>query len=108
MKTPLNDISAAELMVKLANGENVHLLDVREPIEFHTYNIGGQNLPLGILSNSLDDLAYNKEEEIVVICQRGIRSETGRRILAAAGYSKVYNLTGGLLAYRRITEQNII
>ena len=108
MKTQLSDITAAELKEKLAKGEEIHLLDVREPIEFHTYNIGGQNLPLGALSNNLDDLAYNKEEEIVVVCQRGIRSETGRRILVAAGYSKVYNLTGGLLAYRRIIEQNTI
>ena len=108
MKTQLSDITATELKEKLAKGEEIRLLDVREPIEFHTYNIGGQNLPLGTLSNTLDDLTYNKEEEIIVICQRGIRSETARRILAAAGYSKVYNLTGGLLAYRRITEQNII
>jgi rhodanese-related sulfurtransferase len=104
MKHPLSDISAAELKEKLGKGEDIHLLDVREQLEFHTYNIGGQNLPLGNLSRSLEDLDYNKDDEIVVICQRGLRSETGRRILAAAGYTRVYNLEGGLLAYRRITE----
>jgi rhodanese-related sulfurtransferase len=97
-----NDISATELKEKLTNGTSVHLIDVREQLEFHTFNIGGDNIPLGTLPDQLEELEDLKDKEIVVICQRGIRSETARRILASAGYKHVRNLTGGLLAYQRI------
>lgn len=104
MKRLLNDITAAELKQRLENKESVALLDVREQLEYFTYNIGGDNVPLGNLLKGIDDLDYNKEEEIVVICQRGIRSETACKQLALAGFTKVRNLSGGLLAYRRIVE----
>ncbi|MFD2164308.1 rhodanese-like domain-containing protein [Paradesertivirga mongoliensis] len=98
-----NDISAEELKEKLSKGKSPHLIDVREELEYHTFNIGGQNIPLGTLSAAFDELDYQKDAEIVVICQRGIRSETARRLLVSAGYKNVKNLTGGLLAYRRVS-----
>ena len=104
MKHPLNDVSASELKEKLDKNLTLNIIDVREELEFHTYNIGGENVPLGNLSREIDELDYNKNDEIIVICQRGIRSETARRTLASMGYTNVRNLTGGLLAYRRITE----
>lgn len=98
-----NDISATELKEKLSQADSVLLIDVREHLEYHTFNIGGENIPLGHFSQIFEELDYSKDEEIVVICQRGIRSETARRLLVSAGYKNVRNLTGGLLAYRRIT-----
>ena len=98
-----NDISAIEFKEKLSQGASVHLLDVREEIEFHTFNLGGKNIPLGKLALSLEELDDIKNDEIVVICQRGIRSETARRLLVSAGFKHVKNLTGGLLALRKIT-----
>ena len=98
-----SDISASELREKLKNGK-VNILDVREHLEYYTYNIGGQNLPLGSLADRIEDLEYTKDDEVVVICQRGIRSETARLILASSGFINARNLTGGLLAYRKITE----
>lgn len=97
-----NDISPAELKEKLSQQKSIHLIDVREILEYHTFNIGGNNIPLGVLPGTLEDLEYDKEDEIVVICQRGIRSETARRLLVSAGYSNVKNLTGGLLAYMKL------
>jgi rhodanese-related sulfurtransferase len=97
------DISATELKEKITQAQPVALLDVREQLEYHTFNIGGENIPLGTLTENLNDLDYNKDDEIVVICQRGIRSETARRLLVSAGYTNVRNLTGGLIAYRRTT-----
>ncbi|MEJ6978869.1 rhodanese-like domain-containing protein [Pedobacter sp. P351] len=104
MKHPFsNDISAIELKEKLSQDDSVLLIDVREQLEFHTFNIGGENIPLGTLPEMIGELDYHKDYEIVVICQRGIRSETARRLLVSAGYKNVKNLTGGLLAYRRIS-----
>lgn len=95
------DIGVEELQDRLAKGDQIRLLDVREELEFHTFNIGGVNIPLGSLPTLLEDLEWEKDEEIVVICQRGIRSETGCRILKRAGYTTARNLEGGLLAWRK-------
>ena len=96
------DISAAELKQRYANSETVTILDVREELEFNTFNIGGNNIPLGNLLRSIDELDYNKQQEIIVICQRGLRSETARRVLEQHGYMNVKNLSGGLLAWRKL------
>ncbi|MEO8794243.1 MAG: rhodanese-like domain-containing protein [Daejeonella sp.] len=98
------NITAGELKAKLSNSESVKILDVREELEFHTFNIGGENIPLGILLREIEDLDYTKEEEIIVVCQRGLRSETARRALASHGFANVKNLSGGLLAWRRFVE----
>ncbi len=97
-----NNISAAELKEKLLNGKQFSLIDVREELEFHTMNIGGENIPLGKLTRIIDELEYSKDQELVMICQRGIRSETARRLLVSAGFENVKNLIGGLLAYNRL------
>lgn len=95
------DISVEELQKRLQNQENIKLLDVRETLEFHTFNIGGTNIPLGQLPSVLEELDWDYQDEVVVICQRGIRSETGCRILKMAGFTTTRNLTGGLLAWRK-------
>lgn len=96
------DISVSQLKEKIAQGKPIHIIDVREPIEYHTFNIGGENIPLYILFESSEVLNHDKNQETVLICQRGIRSETARRLLVSAGYKNVKNLTGGLLAYTKI------
>jgi len=98
-----NYISAAELKEKLSKDVNTFLLDVREPIEYHTFNIGGKNIPLGNLTEQLEGLKSKVQDEVIVICQHGIRSETARLLLVDAGFKKVRNLTGGLVQYRRMS-----
>ncbi|WP_423146133.1 rhodanese-like domain-containing protein [Rubrolithibacter danxiaensis] len=95
------NISAKELKEKIDLKSKLTILDVREELEYHTFNIGGKNIPLGKLPVVLEDLDYEKSEEIIVVCQRGLRSATAQKILQAAGYVNTKNLQGGLLAYRR-------
>lgn len=95
-------INATELLTRINNGEHLNLLDVRETIEYHTYNIGGNNIPLPKLEQSINELGYNKTDEIIVICKVGLRSETAQTILLQNGYQNVKNLTGGLLALRKL------
>ena len=97
-----NNINAAELATRLQNNQQVTLLDVREVIEYHTYNIGGDNIPLSKLPGSLAQLAYNKTDEIIVICKAGLRSQTALSILQQNGYTNVRNLTGGLMALQKL------
>ena len=100
----MSPISATEFMNRLTNGEPMNLLDVREEIEFATYNIGGKNIPLSILPHSLNQLTYNKTDEIVVICKIGLRSETARLLLNQSGYQNARNLSGGLIAIQKLHQ----
>jgi rhodanese-related sulfurtransferase len=72
----MSQIDAATLQQRIQNGETLNLLDVREAIEYHTFNIGGQNIPVGKLKQNINSIIYNKTDEIIVICSAGIRSET--------------------------------
>ncbi|MBS1532210.1 MAG: rhodanese-like domain-containing protein [Bacteroidetes bacterium] len=96
------DISASEMAERLKQYEPANILDVREPIEFHTWNIGGVNIPLGTLEQDLDQVEWNKNDEIIVVCRAGIRSATAKSILRLNGFKNIRNLTGGLLALQRI------
>jgi len=98
MPLPINAIEFAE---RIQNGD-INLLDVREVIEFATYNVGGSNLPLSKLPAGLAQLPYNKTDEIVVICKMGVRSQTACEILRENGYQNVRNLTGGLIALQKL------
>jgi len=101
------EISAADFK-QLSEQQCVNVLDVREAIEFHTYNIGGKNLPLSAIYQNIGDIGFNKTDEIVVICKAGIRSKTAQAILMQNGYTNVKNLTGGLLAMQRLPQTTII
>ncbi|MEO6523281.1 MAG: rhodanese-like domain-containing protein [Mucilaginibacter sp.] len=96
------DINAADLNERITQGETLNILDVRDELEYHTYNIGGQNIPLGKLPSVLDDLDWEKDDEIIVICKIGLRSKTGKHILQQNGYQNVKNLEGGLTALQKL------
>lgn len=98
----MDQINAHTLLTRLNNGECLNLLDVREEMEYHTFNIGGINFPLSGLQQNIDQLNYNKTDEIIVICKVGLRSETAQNILIQNGYNNVKNLTGGLIALQKI------
>jgi rhodanese-related sulfurtransferase len=95
------NITVTELKRRLDLHESVQIIDVREQLEFHTFNIGGENIPLGKLLAEVDEIEYEASREIIVVCQRGLRSETARRVLSSKGFTNVKNLTGGLMAWRK-------
>ena len=97
----MTNINASEVIARLQNGEHLNLLDVRGEMEYHTFNIGGKNIPLPLLADNLDDLDWNKTDEIIVICKAGLRSATAKSILTLNGYQNIRNLTGGLLAVQK-------
>lgn len=97
----MTTISIEELQNRLNAGEKLNILDVREPHENSEFNIGGLLLPLGqIQSMQLDEIENWKEDEVIVYCRSGNRSGQACLILAAAGFTNVKNLTGGMLHWR--------
>lgn len=71
------------------------VLDVREPDEWNESHIPGATLiPLGQLASRVNEVP--KDQEIVVMCRSGNRSQEGRDILLAAGFTNVTSMAGGI------------
>lgn len=94
------NINVQELHQRLAAGEKLILVDVREPWEFQEFNVGGQLIPLGELMNRMYELEDHKSDEVIVYCRSGNRSGMAQALLQAQGFANVRNLTGGMLAWR--------
>jgi len=92
------DISATDLAARLNGGENIRLVDVREPHELAISRIeGAENFPLGSLTARLVEL--DSSQEIVLFCKSGNRSQQALELLRSAGFRKVKNLKGGINAW---------
>ena len=88
--------------VQLINHENAMVLDVREHNEFNAGHIANaRHIPLGQLRDSLRTLDRFKEQPIVINCRSGNRSASACAILRKEGFSRVYNLAGGIMAWQR-------
>jgi sulfur-carrier protein adenylyltransferase/sulfurtransferase len=94
---PYAEVEPDEIRARLSRGEDVFLLDVREPVEVEewAYPIG-VNIPLGQLGERLGELP--PDTTIVVACQGGVRSAKAATALSEAGWS-AENLTGGAIAW---------
>jgi len=93
------DITVNELKERLDAGEKIIVIDVRQPEEYADFNIGAKLIPLGALGAALDDLDDYKDQEIVVHCRSGARSEAAKQMMMAQGYRNVRNLLGGMVAW---------
>ncbi|MEY4611403.1 MAG: hypothetical protein RL246_1722 [Bacteroidota bacterium] len=96
----MEDITIDELKTRMDQGEALHIVDVREEYEFDEFNIGAQLIPLGELSDRLDEIEDLKEVELIVHCRSGARSGRAKEYLESEGFSKVRNLIGGMLAWQ--------
>lgn len=100
----VNMISPMELKARMNEGENLFLLDVREPNELISgvgKIEGVTNISVGSLMNRLEEIHGYKDTEVIVVCHSGARANTGAKILKASGFSKVSVLSGGMLGWRR-------
>ena len=98
----MTNITAEEVKQRLDAGENLHLIDVRQPEENEEYNIGGTLLPLGkIQSMETEDIERLRNEEVICYCRSGNRSGQAALILRQLGFTNVKNLTGGMLSWRK-------
>jgi len=95
--TNVPEIQPEELKAKLDAGEDVFVLDVREPHEYQICNIDGYLIPLGELPKRVHEL--DSSREIVAHCRSGVRSAKAVDFLRQAGFRKVKNLAGGILAW---------
>jgi rhodanese-related sulfurtransferase len=97
VKEPLPDEISVDQAYKLYE-QGTFLLDVRTPEEWEDYHIEGATLiPLDELEIRVEEVP--QDEEIVVVCRSGNRSQVGRDILRQAGISQSASMTGGVNAW---------
>ncbi len=105
---PIPEISAAQVHHLFASGEQLLLLDVREPAEFEKARIAGSRLiPLGQLEARLQELADWKDGRVVAHCRSGARSAKACALLRKAGFQNVINMTGGIDAWSITVDPSV-
>lgn len=96
----MQNLAPADLARRLTQPETPAplLLDVREPWEFaHCHIAGSQPMPMASVPARVEEL--DPEAEIVVICHHGMRSAQVCMFLERQGFSRVFNLAGGVAAW---------
>jgi molybdopterin/thiamine biosynthesis adenylyltransferase/rhodanese-related sulfurtransferase len=95
--TGIAEITPRDLKARLDRGDDLFILDVREPHEYQICNINGKLIPLGDLPRRVSEL--DSSREIVAHCRSGKRSADAITFLQQAGFKKLLNLKGGILAW---------
>jgi rhodanese-related sulfurtransferase len=95
---PITQISATALKTRIENEPGLFLLDVRQANEFEYARIENSVLiPLNQIPQRLGEL--NSQQDIVVICHHGVRSQQACMFLAGVGFRNIANLIGGIDAW---------
>lgn len=99
-------VTVQELKAKQDRGDKFVLLDVREPFEYDICRIPGSKLiPLGNLPSRMSEL--DSADEILLQCKSGARSARALRLLQEAGFSKLANVEGGILAWAEQIDTSV-
>ncbi len=99
------EITARELKERLDQGDDIFILDVREPHEYQICNLKGHLIPLGELPRRVHEL--DSAREIVAHCKSGKRSAQAVDFLRQAGFRKIYNLRGGILSWSTEVDRSV-
>ena len=97
VKNGIPQMTVKELKQRRDAGEDVFVLDVREPYEYQIAQIGGKLIPQNDVPQRLNEIP--RDREVVVHCKSGGRSQRIAEFLKQSGYSQVVNLAGGILAW---------
>lgn len=99
----ITNITVQEAMEKF-NVKNIQFIDVRTPGEYSRFHQRPfQNIPLYELKERIDEL--DKSKDVVVICQSGLRSSKAARVLKRKGFTQIYNVKGGLSAWKKYEKE---
>ncbi len=98
VEKPIKEITSKELYDLQVRGEDIQIIDVREPHEYQIANMGGELIPLATVSASADKIDRNKK--VIVHCKMGGRSAKAIHELEEKfGFTNLYNLKGGILGW---------
>jgi adenylyltransferase/sulfurtransferase len=106
----MQQITVQEFKEKLDAGNDVFLLDVREPFEQYQSKIEYDNstlIPIDDLPGRLDEIRNHKKDEIVCMCRSGSRSSKAAKFLQKKGFENVKNLKGGINQWAREIDNSL-
>ncbi|HEX4076904.1 MAG TPA: molybdopterin-synthase adenylyltransferase MoeB [Candidatus Acidoferrales bacterium] len=103
--TNVPEITPRDLKTRLDRGDDLYILDVREPHEYQICNLDGHLIPLGELARRVNEL--DSSREIVAHCRSGKRSAEAVEFLQKAGFRKIWNLKGGILAWSDEVDSSV-
>ncbi|MEH6956162.1 sulfurtransferase TusA family protein [Neobacillus drentensis] len=93
-----NVINNEDLEKKIAANENIVIIDVRESAEYAFNHIPSAiSIPLGVLEDRINE--FNKQEEIIVVCRTGNRSDLAAQKLSDNGFANVINVVPGMIGW---------
>jgi rhodanese-related sulfurtransferase len=102
----MKEISVSELKQKLDQKEDFQLIDVRELFEYEICNLKGELIPMGTILQEVSKIDKNKP--VIIYCRSGNRSQAIINELERRhGFTNLYNLTGGILAYAREIDNSL-
>lgn len=102
----MNEIDCLALKARLDQGDELLLLDVREPWEYEICHIEGSTpIPMKEVPGRMEEL--EEAEQVVVICHHGMRSAQVASFLARSGMAEVMNLAGGIDAWARTVDSSM-
>lgn len=101
----MKEITVSELKKLKDEKADFQLIDVREEHEVEIAHIGGEHIPMGEVMENLDKISKNKQ--VIVHCRSGARSAAICQALEKEGFTNVYNLKGGIIAYGNEIDPSI-
>lgn len=106
----MKEITVQEFKKKVDSGEDVYLLDVREPFEQYQSKIDYENstlIPVDQLKSRLNEIEADKDDEIVCLCRSGGRSTKACKMLEEEGFENVKNLKGGINQWAKDIDNSL-
>ena len=97
MKNGIPQLTVKELKQRMDAGQEVYILDVREPWEYKIAQIGGKLIPQNEVPQRLAEI--DRDREVIVHCHHGVRSQRIAEFLQHSGFPRVVNLAGGIHAW---------
>lgn len=86
---------------EMINNEEALVIDVRPGADFSKgHIINAKNIPMSGFAGQIDSLRKHQEKPIIINCNSGAQSAAACRMLRKAGFERVYNLRGGILAWQ--------
>lgn len=101
----LKEITVQELKQKFDNKEDFQLIDVREQHEYDFVNLGGELIPLNTVLDNVEK--FSRDKPVVVHCKGGVRSAKAIQALEERGFTNLYNLKGGIVAYAKEVDESL-
>jgi rhodanese-related sulfurtransferase len=103
----IKEITVREFKDKIDAGEDFQLIDVREEHEFDRGNLNGELIPMGEILDRAGDIS--KDKIVIVHCRSGARSAAVINELEKRfGFTNLFNLKGGILAYAKEIDSSIV